>query len=289
MDKITFIEYQDKVLDIYVEIKKIFEKHNIKLWAHSGTLLGIMRHDNDFIPWDDDIDLMVSYKEYIGNKEDIQNEINSDQGNFYMIDFKNDSSIKNPNMNAIRIFSRLEYEVAFGESVSTARPFIDIFFAGPSNSFKTEFGWWCFSILNKSMWTNRKGFSRYHKSIDKKIKTFIFNLISYPMKFIMPRKIFDNYLEKKFIGKNKDWTKLRRLDAWSDRKIFYKVSSMINSKIRGKEILISEDWLIELRNSYGKNWKKQKESLPHIFSDKHLNNLRNKSAHEYLRNKLQDD
>ena len=38
------------------DTNKVFRKHNIQLWLDSGTLLGAIR-DQDFIPWDKDIDL----------------------------------------------------------------------------------------------------------------------------------------------------------------------------------------------------------------------------------------
>lgn len=43
-------------------VLKLLEKHEVEYFAHSGTLLGIARH-NGFIPWDDDIDVMVPSSE----------------------------------------------------------------------------------------------------------------------------------------------------------------------------------------------------------------------------------
>lgn len=48
------------------DISKVLEKHNIPLVPCFGTLLGIIR-DNDFIEWDEDVDLMVLNE----NKEEL--------------------------------------------------------------------------------------------------------------------------------------------------------------------------------------------------------------------------
>lgn len=50
-------------MEITRHILDVCHRHGLKIWADWGTLLGVVRHKG-FIPWDDDIDLMMMRDDY---------------------------------------------------------------------------------------------------------------------------------------------------------------------------------------------------------------------------------
>jgi len=63
MRKASLNEVQDLIYDIFVEYDRICRKHNIKYSMEGGTLLGAVKY-RDYVPWDDDIDVIMLRSEY---------------------------------------------------------------------------------------------------------------------------------------------------------------------------------------------------------------------------------
>lgn len=63
MEQLSLREIQLKVLELMVEFDALCRKYGIDYRVSGGTLLGAIRHKG-FIPWDDDIDVMMLREEY---------------------------------------------------------------------------------------------------------------------------------------------------------------------------------------------------------------------------------
>lgn len=75
MKETTIRDVQNRILEIMKYIDYLCRKHDIQYFIMGGTALGAVRHQG-FIPWDDDLDIFMTFEEYSKFKEVFQEEQN---------------------------------------------------------------------------------------------------------------------------------------------------------------------------------------------------------------------
>ena len=63
MKQLTFEEYKAVEIGILLDVANFCEKHSLTCFLAYGTLIGAVRHKG-FIPWDDDVDLLMTREEF---------------------------------------------------------------------------------------------------------------------------------------------------------------------------------------------------------------------------------
>lgn len=111
-------------LDLLYVLDCVCKKYNIEYWADGGTMLGAIRHQG-FIPWDDDIDIIMTRDNYdrlcgVGEKE-------FTEPYFFQTEYTDPGSLRghaqlrNSNTSGI-LESEYKYSYSFNQGI-----FIDIF------------------------------------------------------------------------------------------------------------------------------------------------------------------
>ena len=112
-------------LGCLAELQRICEKHHIKYFACGGTLLGAVRHKG-FIPWDDDIDVMMFYEDYVRFCEIAPKEISKP---FFLQNYQTEPGF-GPAMSRIRNCETTgctQYDFNMADRKYNCGVFIDIF------------------------------------------------------------------------------------------------------------------------------------------------------------------
>ncbi len=263
MKKITFKEYQKILKRDFKKINDEFNKEKIVWWAHSGTLLGIVR-DKDIIKWDDDIDMTMSIVDFKINKEKIKEIVN--KYGYELID-----RMENRGLDICRIINKEKFIINFEEKEYISSPYIDLMMSVPVKKISKTKSWF-WSITNQFLFIYNSLTSPLPKYgwIKGKVKKmskiydfsiFIFKLIIFP--FFLAPNIQNIYLKNK---SKKNYQNLCMYYNYNNKQLIYRKDNLKQVEFLNTKVWISKNEIQELELWFGKNWKEQpskNKQIPH--------------------------
>ncbi|MGL4362393.1 MAG: LicD family protein [Cellulosilyticaceae bacterium] len=187
---------QKKLTLDLIEIDRICEKYNITYWLDWGTLLGAVRHKG-FIPWDDDIDILMPKDDYEKFIKIVEQELPE-----YLYLLKYDLKRQNK-CKWIKIKDKRSVFIEWEGQKYDKHIFIDIFPADTYKNINIINKWvykkltYIYAINNSILYTKKgigpKVFTDSKKDIIKKIiKTIIYyltkNIVEYYVAKIAKRR-----------------------------------------------------------------------------------------------------
>lgn len=190
-------DIQQKTFDILCEFDKVCQVYDIQYYLYAGSLLGAIRHSG-FIPWDDDIDVVMLRKDY-EKLQKIAQVFNEDKfllQSIYSDPLTNNSWIKLHDINTAFISGIRRDGVMEGIC-------IDIFPIDnvPDNNIIRYFRG---KIINKLNFIYQYRFAKKFDNCSVKMKVFRFLIKLLPPFNEMKFKVkYENYIKKynKFITK----------------------------------------------------------------------------------------
>lgn len=143
MKKLSLEEIKELELEMLLYIDKVCRENNIKYFLDSGTLLGAIRHKG-FIPWDDDVDIILFRDDY----EKLIDILKNKENQYLVIDDDTDSYI-HPFAKLINTDTRAEFNGFIISEILGV--FIDIFPIDPipNEPYKRK-------IFFSKIWYSRK-------------------------------------------------------------------------------------------------------------------------------------
>lgn len=125
-------ELKNIELDILKYIHKVCEENGLIYYLAGGSLLGAVRHKG-FIPWDDDVDLLMPRKDY----EKLVQIINRDSSHYKMLCLKSDKHYLSTFAKVIDTRTKIQFKAREISESKELGVFVDIFpMDGAGNDYK---------------------------------------------------------------------------------------------------------------------------------------------------------
>lgn len=170
-------DIQLRMLDILKCVDEICQRHNIRYWLSSGSLLGAMRHGG-FIPWDDDLDIEMLREDYLRLVDILPNELPS---HYALQTDQTDKSYIYMYGKVRDLNSQICEKSVINQTFKYQGVFIDLFIVEPSHRFMAKiaavlFNRFCFNVALKG--GVMQTIALYNRKILKRCVFPVFRLVS---------------------------------------------------------------------------------------------------------------
>lgn len=231
--------------EMLVEFDRICRKHNINYSLDAGTLLGAVRHKG-FIPWDNDVDVMMTREEYERFFEKCQTELDTDS--FFLQEFRTDHGYR-WGYSKLRRNGTLFLREGQEDLNCHHGVFVDIFIID-----NVPDGYFSRRVHHVFCYIIRKGLYSVVgcKSAENMVKRFIYKLASF-----IPISFWKNALKKaQKAAKGKRTQLISRLTFPYGNQIKYGLSSdyydeYTELEFEGKQFMVVKEYDRYLRELYG--------------------------------------
>ncbi len=255
-DVISFDKMQKILWKKFEDVNNEFNNSGVFWWAHSGTLLGLVR-EKGIIPWDDDIDMGMSYKEFI-NKQDLIKKI-ANKFRMNLINTVNERTGESISF----LETKKSYNISFNGDVYEWKLKIEIMLAIPEYKFsRLKLIPWHI-VLQKWYWKYYVNNKNVIVKIGQKpiqINRFVgfFWNIGY---WFTPTNLTYSFIRRKYnklLKYNNNWSKVQFwFSSVKGSKNVFDLNSMSKLKVNDSEFNVSFDYKKELDNWYGSSWKEK--------------------------------
>lgn len=251
-EKYSLKQIQEKLLVILLEFDRICKKNNLKYSLDSGTLLGAIRH-NGFIPWDDDVDVVMLRKDYKKFIRACKKDLNHD---LFTLETTKTSKYYSYNFGKLKMNNTIYEEKGSSKVKEHKGLFLDIFPLDNTSKITYKIQYKLAYFWQTIRW-NKIGreFSTSHKKINSFFgKILPLKLVNFNAEFALR---FCNIFPTKNVCKLCHYGKGKKPHS----RQFY--TNIIEHTFEGEKFFVPKDYETWLNMRYG-DWKK----LPPIEQQK---------------------